>query len=78
MTIITHSGEEYYPLLFGSKNTSEPSEYIICVKETNVSDLDLFGQPTRYNIHISEVKAFKGAYAFAPFVAKSQNHYGED
>lgn len=78
MTIITHSGEEYYPLLFGSKNCDEPTEFITCVKETIVPDLDLFGQPARYKIHISEVKAFKGSYAFAPFVAKSQNHYGED
>lgn len=78
MTIITLSGDEYYPLLFGSKNSDEPSEYITCVKDSDVPDLDLFGQPARYKIHISEVKAFKGSYAFAPFVAKSQNQYGED
>lgn len=68
MVIVTHNEKEYYPVLMGSFDCPEISEYITCIEENDPS-LDLFGNPVLIKIHVSEIKGFKGSYSFAPFTS---------
>lgn len=66
MIVVTKDKKEYLPLLIGSLDSEEPGEFITCIEAGDSPSRDMFGQVTHFKIHISEVKGFKGTYAFPP------------
>lgn len=68
MTIVTKDGKEYRPLLFGSIDNPEPTEYITCIIDSDEPELDMFKRPVHHKIHISDVKCFKGSFSTTPIV----------
>jgi len=68
MIIVTKDNREYRPLLFGSIDTPEPSEYITCISNADEPEFDMFGKILHHKIHISNVKCFKGSLITSPVV----------
>lgn len=68
MVIVTKDGKEYRPLLFGAIDSPDPSEYITCILDSEVPEMDMFGRVVHHKIHVSEVKWFKGSLSTSPVV----------
>lgn len=74
MTIITHDGTEYLPVLFGSIESFEPSDSITCILDCEPRELDMFGNVVHHKIKVSEVKYFKGTLMMTPVILP-KSHY---
>lgn len=74
MTIITHDGTEYRPILFGSIDSFEPSDSITCILDVVPPEIDLFGKVVHHKIKVSDIKGFKGTLMMTP-ITFPESHY---
>lgn len=71
---IVDINNEYIPVLIGQSDV-ELSEIISCIDATDKPDRDLFGNIMIKQLHISQIKGFKGSYRLPLF---NLNQYAQN
>lgn len=68
MIIVTKDEKQYIPLLMGSFEVEEMGEFLTCIEVDEFPSFNMFNQLEHVKIHISDVKGFRGTYAFPPVI----------